>query len=107
MTDYVLLYITCPSTEVAHAIGKQLIEHRLAACVNIFPGMASLYEWQGTLEHTVEVAVIAKTTATLAADATALAVKTHPYDCPCVIELPIGGGNPDFLNWINQQTQSL
>lgn len=107
MTECMLLYVTCPSTEVARAIGTQLIDQRLAACINVLPAITSLYEWQGKLEQSSEVIMIVKTAASRAADATALIAKAHPYDCPCVLQLPISGGHALFLDWICKQTEPL
>ena len=98
--DIRIIYITAGSMEEARRIGGALVEERLAACVNILPGMTSLYRWEGALEEGHEVVLIAKTTAVRVEALTARVVALHSYDCPCVVVLPVQGGNPDFLQWI-------
>jgi periplasmic divalent cation tolerance protein len=81
MTDrFVLLYMTAPDAETAQRIAEALVEARLAACANIFPGMRSIYRWQGVIETAEEVAAIFKTAAALAEAACALIVRLHPSD---------------------------
>jgi periplasmic divalent cation tolerance protein len=102
--DAVWIYMTAGSLDEARDIGRTLVEERLAACVNILEGMRSLYRWEGGVEEDEEVVLIAKTRATLV-DALTDRVKTvHSYDCPCVVALPITGGNPAFLDWIGLET---
>ncbi|MGE4421366.1 MAG: divalent-cation tolerance protein CutA [Pseudodesulfovibrio sp.] len=98
------VYITCASLEEAGAIGEMLVERRLAACANILPGMRSIYWWRGRMERAEETVLIAKTRDDLV-DALTEAVKAaHGYEVPCVVSLPITGGNPDFLAWIRSET---
>ena len=99
-----LVYMTAETADQARKIGRTLIEGRLAACVNIVEGMRSLYWWQGKLEEGSETIVIAKTRETLVETLTARVKEVHSYDCPCVVTLPITGGNPDFLAWIDAET---
>lgn len=100
MTDAQLVYMTAGSSEEARALGKHLVQTRLAACVNIIDHMNSIYLWEGALQDDQEIVVIAKT---IAAKVPALihAVKErHSYESPCVVSLPVTDGNPDFLRWI-------
>lgn len=96
----VLVYATCPTPELAAAIGRSLIEARLAACVNILSGMTAIYRWQGVIESASEAVLIAKTTSGQAEGVVASIVAQHPYDVPAVIVLPILGGAPVYLDWI-------
>ncbi|MGE4293125.1 MAG: divalent-cation tolerance protein CutA [Desulfovibrio sp.] len=98
------VYITAPDMAEAERIGTALVERRLAACVNILPGMRSLYHWQGGLERGEEVVVIAKTRAELVDRLTEAVVELHPYECPCVVSLRIESGHPPFLRWITEET---
>ncbi len=99
-----LVYITIDSNDAAEDLGKKLIEENLAACVNILPGMTSFYRWQGAVETAKEAVLIAKTRTSLI-DRLTLRVKSwHSYTVPCVVVVPIEGGNPDFLKWIEQET---
>lgn len=102
----VFVYITTASPEQAEHIGRTLVEERLAACVNILPGMRSIYHWQGRIETATETVFIAKTRADRT-DALLDRVKAlHSYDVPCAVVLPILGGLPDFLGWIDAETAS-
>jgi len=97
------VYITCGSQHEAETIGAALVEERLAACVNLIPGMTSMYRWQGKIEKDQEYVMIAKTNdATLSAlieRVTAL----HSYEVPCIEALSVVQGHPAFLNWIHEE----
>lgn len=99
-----LVYVTAPSLAEAESLARLAVEGRLAACANILPGMRSLYWWQGKLESADEVVLILKTTEGLVPALTSALTTAHSYDCPCVVALPIAGGNPDFLRWIADET---
>jgi periplasmic divalent cation tolerance protein len=98
------VYITTSSPEEARRIGRQLVEERLAACVNIIPGMTSFYWWQGKIEEGSETVLIAKTRAELVEPLTERVKALHSYTVPCIIALPIVGGNRGFLQWIADET---
>jgi periplasmic divalent cation tolerance protein len=104
MTDFVFIYITHPDAEQATVLGGSLVEAGLAACVNILPGMLSIYQWQGQIETSEEVVILVKTRRELIEDVQAYVLQTHPYDCPCIVALPVVAGNPAFLDWIAQST---
>lgn len=99
-----LVYCTMGSEEEAERIGAVLVEERLAACVNILPGMRSMYSWRGKVEKDQEVVLLAKTRAELVERLTEAVVERHSYDCPCVVSLRIESGHPPFLRWITEQT---
>lgn len=103
-TGLCLLYMTAPDAGEARRIGDVLVAERLAACVNIIPGMTSIYRWRGEVRHGAECVLIAKTRAELVERATARVRALHSDDCPCVVALPVTGGNPDFLSWIIEET---
>lgn len=102
--DLVFAYVTTSSPEEAKRIGRALVEERLAACVNILPGMISIYRWQGAVETAEETVLIAKTRADLFEALTARVKELHGYDVPCVVELRVGRGNPDYLGWLEAET---
>jgi periplasmic divalent cation tolerance protein len=102
---FVLIYSVFPDPAVAEKIARTLLDARLAACVNMFPPMVSLYEWQGRLETGRETAAIIKTRRDLAGQVIETARPLHPYTVPCFLILPVEGGNPDFLDWLRQQTK--
>jgi len=102
----VFVYTTYPSLVEAERIGKAVLERRLAACVNILPGMISHYWWQGKIERGEEVVMIIKTRARLA-DAVGAAVKEmHPYDTPAILVLPVEGGEAGYLAWMMAETEA-
>lgn len=98
------VYMTAGSREAARRIGADLVERRFAACVNIIDGMESLYRWQGRVETAAETVLVAKTRADRVDALTARVRELHDYDCPCVVAIPLVGGNPDFLSWIAAET---
>jgi periplasmic divalent cation tolerance protein len=100
----VLIYSTYASPAEAERIGERLIDRGLAACVNIFPGMTSIYVWEGQRQRQSETAMLIKTRAALAAQVIAEVRALHSYGNPALLVLPIVEGSPDFLNWIAAQT---
>ena len=101
----VLIYSTCPSVDEAQRIGGALVDARLAACVNVFPGMVSIYEWEGVRETADEVAMIIKTRAGLQEQVMTEVKRLHPYDVPALLVLPTQGGSAEYCAWILQETQ--
>ena len=100
----VFVYTTYPSLIEAENAGRRLVERRLAACVNILPGMVSHYWWQGAIERGEEVVMIVKTRASLV-DRVCEAVKqAHVYTTPAIVVLPIEGGDPAYLGWLLAET---
>ncbi len=100
----ILVYATFPSRAEAERIGGRLVEDGLAACVNILPGMVSIYIWQGKRQQDEECAMIIKTRAGLAEQVIATVRGLHPYENPALVVLDIAGGAPPFLEWILAQT---
>ena len=99
-----MVYMTAADEDEARRIGRALVEEKLAACVNVIPGMRSIYRWRGEVHDDREVVVIAKTREALVEALVARVKELHSYDCPCVVALPIVAGNPDFLAWIEAET---
>ena len=98
------VYMTVGSLEEAKNIGQKLVEQNLAACVNLLENMISIYKWEDKLEEGQEVVMIAKTRKILMQKLIETVKTYHSYDCPCILELPIQGGNPEFLSWIETET---
>ncbi|MFP6727869.1 MAG: divalent-cation tolerance protein CutA [Alphaproteobacteria bacterium] len=101
MEEPVLLYLTCANKDEAKTIARTLIDERLIACANILGKMTSVYRWEGTVVEDEEIAVLLKTRRDMATRATERVKELHSYDLPCVVGLPIQGGNPDFIGWLN------
>ncbi|MEO8560285.1 MAG: divalent-cation tolerance protein CutA [Rhodospirillales bacterium] len=104
MDGPIFVYVTASSPEEAEKIGRAAVADRLAACANILPGMRSVYRWQGAIETAAAAVLILKTQRSLLEGLTRLVRERHSYDCPCVVALPIEGGNPAYLDWLAEQT---
>jgi periplasmic divalent cation tolerance protein len=102
-----IVYMTAGNTDEAARIAKTLVQRRLAACVNIIDGMHSIYEWEGTLQDEREVVMIVKTHADCLSELVEAVKAMHSYDCPCIVELAVSGGNNAFLNWVGAQVGPL
>jgi periplasmic divalent cation tolerance protein len=81
-------------------LGRVLLEKRLAACINILPGMQSSYRWKGGIETAKEAVLIVKTSAAKAKLVERWIRRLHSYSCPCVLFLPISGGSAQYLKWL-------
>ncbi|MEI6986698.1 MAG: divalent-cation tolerance protein CutA [Rhodospirillaceae bacterium] len=97
-------YLTAGSPEEARRIGRTLVEERLAACVNLFDGMSSIYRWQGVIETATETVMIAKTRPELFEALTRRVRELHSYATPCIIELPLARIDADYLAWLTAET---
>lgn len=104
--DLIFCYVTCADREEAQTIARAMVEERLAACGNVLGGMRSVYRWQGRVEEAEEVVLILKTQAALLDSLTRRVKELHSYSCPCVAALPLAGGNPDYLQWLAEQTEA-
>lgn len=101
----VLIYATFPSIDEAKRIGGALVDARLAACVNIFPGMVSIYQWDGVRETAEEVAMIIKTRNAKTQLVMEEVKRLHPYDVPALLVLPTQDGSAEYSAWIVQETR--
>jgi periplasmic divalent cation tolerance protein len=104
MGGAIAVFITAGSMEEARLLADALVEERLAACVNILPGVESLYRWRGQKARAREILLIAKSRPARL-DAIIARVKAmHSYEVPEVIALSIAGGNPAYLEWLEEET---
>jgi periplasmic divalent cation tolerance protein len=106
MDRAVFVYTTYPSVVEAEDAGRALIESRLAACVNILPGMISHYRWQGAIERAEEVIMIIKTRASLAEEVRAAVKAAHSYTTPAILVLPIESVDQTYLAWLMAETEA-
>ncbi len=100
MTDKVVVLVNCSNSDEAERIGKRLVEKRLAACVNLVPGVRSWYWWEGKVAQDNEVMVVIKTSRSRFADLEKEVVRLHSYAVPEVIALQVVDGSRNYLNWI-------
>jgi periplasmic divalent cation tolerance protein len=103
----VLVYSTFPSGEVAETVGRQLVEQRLAACVNILPGMTSIYRWEGKIARDSEAVMIIKTRESLADAVIAAVTSRHPYTNPALLVIPVENGAAPYLAWLLAETAGV
>ena len=100
----VSVYAIFASAEEAERIGRTVIEERLAACINILPGVRSIYRWQGAIESADEVAAILKTTEASADALIARIAALHSYDVPCIVTWPVDKVLASYADWIEAST---
>ena len=106
MERAVFVYTTWPSTVEAEQVGRALVERRLCACVNILPGMVSLYWWQGKVERGEEVVMIIKTRASLAVAVEAAVKQMHSYTTPAILVMPLESIEQSYFSWIMAETEA-
>jgi len=99
-----LVYCTCPDQATALRIAETLVDRQLAACVNIVPGLTSVYRWEGQREAASEVLLMIKTRQVVYTELQAAILSLHPYELPEIIAVPIEAGLPAYLAWIDSST---
>ena len=102
MSERVVAFSTVGSGEDAERIARTLVERRLAACVNVVPGLVSIYRWKGAVERDEERLLIIKTRAERLEGLRAALLELHPYELPELVALPIEGGHPPYLAWLDE-----
>ena len=98
------IYLTAKDEDEAMEIARTVVEERLAACANRLGPISSVYWWEGEVCDGEEVALVLKTSKARKRELIDRIKELHSYDCPAIICLPITDGNPDFINWIRQET---
>jgi periplasmic divalent cation tolerance protein len=106
MERAVFVYTTYPTLVEAERAGRTLVERRLAACVNILPGMVSHYWWQGKIERGEETVMLIKTRASLAEAVRGVVKDTHSYATPAILVLPIESVDQTYLGWLMGETEA-
>lgn len=94
------LYATASGRDEAIRIARRLVEEDLVACVNVLPGVVSVYEWEGETHEDSEVVLIGKTTAERVDAAMQRIVELHSYECPCVTAWPVDRAHPPYAEWV-------
>jgi periplasmic divalent cation tolerance protein len=103
MTDKIVVLTTCDSEMLAEQLARHLVEHRLAACVNILPRGRSVYRWQEKIEDASEWVLLIKSSRELFTALSAEIRKLHTYEVPEVIALPVVDGSEAYLGWLQGQ----
>jgi len=104
-SSYQIVLNTCPDESVAQNIASALVEKRLAACVNIVPGVVSIYRWQGKINQDQELLLIIKSTSDAFPAISDCIQSLHPYELPEIIAVPIDTGLPQYLSWLSNPEQ--
>lgn len=104
-SGYVIIFITASSYEEARKVADALVTQKKAACVNIVPKVNSLFRWKGKIEDAEENLLVVKTRAKLLSEVVSTVKAVHSYEVPEIIALPIIEGNPDYLKWIDEETE--
>ena len=104
-TSVLIVYCTCPDAATADALAQALVSERLAACVNVLPGVRSTYRWQGRVERSDEVLLLIKTTRDRLDAISARVQALHPHELPEVIVVEACGGLAPYLDWVTEQTR--
>lgn len=100
-----LVLTTLPDQATAETLARELVEARLAACVNVLAPCRSVYRWQGAIEAAAEVPLLIKTSDDCYAALEAAIRNRHPYQLPEVIALPVVAGLPEYLAWVASETR--
>ena len=102
VTPYSIAFVTVPNKEVGETIAGGLVSSKLAACVNIIPGVTSVYEWEGKIEKDSELILKIKTRTSRIPELTEYIKSKHPYDVCEVITTSIESGNEQYLDWLGK-----
>jgi len=98
---YCVVLCTCPNEVSAETIANTLVREKLAACVNIVPGLTSIYQWQGNLEKSQELLLVIKSKSDVFSNVENAILAHHPYELPEIISIPIVNGFSNYLAWID------
>ena len=99
--EYQIALCTCPDEETAEMVANHLVDEQLATCVNILPGMRSVYRWQGEVESNNEVMLVIKTMGHVFEQLEEVILRHHPYELPEIVTVPISNGEKHYLSWIS------
>ncbi|MBI1275042.1 divalent cation tolerance protein CutA [bacterium] len=102
-----LIYATFPTMEDAKRMARMLVERKLAACVNLLPGAASIYRWEGKMEEEQEVIMVTKSTAAKWSEIETLFEEDHPHDVPALVCVSTYAALPVFADWVMRETESF
>ena len=106
MSEALVILCTCPDGDVATRLAGGMVENRLAACVNVLPGIRSIYRWQGTVSEDAEVLLVIKTTDAEYQRLEDWLGKNHPYDVPEIVALPVSRVSAQYLAWMEDCVQT-
>jgi periplasmic divalent cation tolerance protein len=105
-SDCRVVLMTAPDAAVAERLARGLVEARLAACVNLVPGVTSIYRWQDAVHADAEVLLVAKTVVENVPALEAFLAREHPYECPEVVALDVASVGAAYLAWLQGNTRA-
>lgn len=103
-SDVILVITSLPDQASATELAEHLVQSGLAACINVLAPCTSIYHWQGKVERAAEVPLLIKTTRAKYAALEETIRRQHPYALPEIIQVPLSGGLPDYLEWVTRET---
>src|SRR5688572_17743394 len=102
--DILMVYCTVPDAETAERLARAVVSERLAACVNVLPGIRSIYRWDGAVESSDELLLIAKTARSSFDALRDRLVALHPYELPEIVAVKLDLGSPDYVDWVRRES---
>ena len=106
MDKYIIIFSTVPTKDAGNEIADKLIGEELAACVNIIPGIESIYKWKGDICRESELLLVIKSRESLFDSIKEKILSMHPYELPEVVSFQISDGHDQYLKWIDECTKS-
>lgn len=103
-SEHIIVLCTCPDGQTATIIADKLVAEGMAACVNIVPGVMSVFQWQGNIEHDDELLLLIKSRQDCYPELEVMIRQLHPYELPEIIAVSIERGLSGYLEWIDQTT---
>jgi len=104
--DFIVVFVTFPDADLAASLAKTLVTEKLVACVNILPGVRSVYAWEGKVCDENEILCVIKTRRVLFGAVRECVTALHPYQVPEIIALPLVEGNAPYLDWLRDETRT-
>jgi periplasmic divalent cation tolerance protein len=105
-TDVLVVLCTLPPGDAAAGIARAVVEERLAACVNIIPGLRSIYSWDGAVQDDAEQLAILKTTVDRFEELRTRLLQLHPYSVPEIVAMPVADGHLAYLGWVRDSVRA-
>lgn len=106
MADAIEVHVTMPDAERATSLARALVDEGLAACVNVVPGVRSIFRWEGKVEESDEVLCLIKTRAEIFDRVRRRVAELHPYEVPEILSFAVDDGSPTYLDWLRAATGS-
>ncbi len=103
-SEFIVVYVTAPTDEIARRVASAVVNARLAACAKIIPDVISIYRWKGAVEESMECQLVIKTRRECFESLSEMVEKIHPYEVPEIVAVPASMGSAPYLEWIYDMT---